>query len=115
MVLRFPLLLARCLHKARPTQDFGSVSKQISSSAKSVIICHFSGVYLPSVERLQCYGERAVWYAVIEQPAYNADASVGIALCETERIRSMVIVERNLAWMVGIVFPALQSVQTVLE
>ena len=72
-------------------------------------------MYLPSVERLQRYGERAVRYAVIEQPAYNADASVGIALCETERIRSMVIVERNLAWMIGIVFPALQSVQTVLE
>ena len=80
-----------------------------------MIVCHFSGMYLPSVERLQRYSERAVRYAVIEQPAYNADASVGIALCETERIRSMVIVERNLAWMIGIVFPALQSVQTVLE
>ena len=80
-----------------------------------MIVYHFSGMYLPSVERLQRYGERAVRYAVIEQTAHNADASVGIALYETERIRSMVIIERDFAWIVGIVFPALQSVQTVLE
>ena len=50
-------------------------------------------MYLPSVERLQHYGERAVRYAVIEQPAYDADASVGIALREAERVRGMVIIE----------------------
>ena len=53
-----------------------------------MIVCHFSGMYLPSVERLQHYGERAVRYAVIEQPAYDADASVGIALREAERLHS---------------------------
>ena len=80
-----------------------------------MIVCHFSGMYLPSVERLQHYGERAVRYAVIEQPAYDADASVGIALREAERVRGMVIIERDFAWMVWILLPFFQSVQTVLE
>ena len=72
-------------------------------------------MYLPSVERLQRYGERAVRYAVIEQPAYDADASVGIALREAERVRGMVIIELDFAWMVWILLPFFQSVQTVLE
>ena len=80
-----------------------------------MIVCHFSGMYLPSVERLQRYGERAVRYAVIEQPAYNADASVWIALREAERVRCMVIIERDFAWMVWILLPFFQSVQTILE
>ena len=73
------------------------------------------GMYLPSVERLQRYCERTVRYSVIEQTAYNADASVGIALREAERVRGMVIIERDFAWMVWILLPFFQSVQTVLE
>ena len=44
-------------------------------------------MYLPSVERFKCHGEGLVGYSVIEQTAYNADASVGIALREAERVR----------------------------
>ena len=72
-------------------------------------------VYAPSVERLQHYGERVVRYAVIEQTAYNADASVWIALREAERVRGMIIIERDFAWMVWILLPFFQSVQTILE
>lgn len=62
-------------------------------------------MYLPSVERFKCHGERPVRYSVIEQPAYDADASVGIALREAERVRGMVIIERDFAWMVWILLP----------
>ena len=52
---------------------------------------------------------------MIEQTAYDADASVGIALREAERVRCMVIIERDFAWMVWIFLPFFQSVQTVLN
>ena len=70
---------------------------------------------MPSVERFKCHGKRLVRYSVIEQTAYDADASVGIALREAERVRCMVIIERDFAWMVWIFLPFFQSVQTVLE
>ena len=107
VVLKIKLLLlfqyCQCFHNL----EFYKVN--------TMIVCHFSGMYLPSVERLQRYGERAVRYAVIEQPAYNADASVWIALREAERVRCMVIIERDFAWMVWILLPFFQSVQTILE
>ena len=52
-----------------------------------------SGVYLPSVKRPQCHRKRPVRYSMIEQAAHDACPSVGIALCEAERVRGMVIVE----------------------
>ena len=62
-------------------------------------------MYLPSVERFKCHGKGLVGYSVIEQTAYDADASVGIALREAERVRGMVIIERDFAWMVWILLP----------
>lgn len=62
-------------------------------------------MYLPSVERFKCHGKGLVGYSVIEQTTYDADASVGIALREAERVRGMVIVERDFAWMVWIFLP----------
>ena len=50
-------------------------------------------MYLPSVERLQCYGERSVRNSVIEQTSHDTSFSVGIALCEAERVWDMVITE----------------------
>jgi len=52
---------------------------------------------------------------VIKQAAHNAGSSVGIALREAERIRRMVIVKGYLIGMVGILLPASQSVQALLE
>ena len=45
------------------------------------------------VERLQCYGKRPVRYSMIEQTSHDTCPSVGIVLCEAERVRGMVIVE----------------------
>ena len=67
-----------------------------------MIVCHFSGMYLPSVERFKCHGKGLVGYSVIEQTAHDADASVGITLREAERVRGMVIIERDFAWMVRV-------------
>ena len=50
-------------------------------------------MYLPSVERLQCYGKRSVRYSMIEQTSHDTCPSVGIALCKAERVRGMVVVE----------------------
>lgn len=67
------------------------------------------------MERFKCHGKGLVGYSVIEQTAYNADASVRIALREAERVRGMVIIERYFAWMFRILLPFFQSVQTILE
>ena len=72
-------------------------------------------MYLPSVERFQRDGEGPVRYSMIEQTAHDARPSVGIALREAERIRRVVVIEGYLTGMVGILLPAFQSVQTVLE
>ena len=80
-----------------------------------MIVYLFSGMYLPSVERFKCHSKGLVGYSVVEQTAHDADASVGIALREAERVRGMIIIERDFAWMVWILLPFFQSVQTVLE
>lgn len=74
-----------------------------------------SGMYLPSVERFQCDGKRPVRYSVIKQASHDAGSSIGIALREAERIRGMVVVERYFIGMVGILLPAFQPVQALLE
>ena len=53
----------------------------------------FSGMYLPSVERLQCDREGPVGDSVVEQASHDADTPVGITLREAERVRGVVVVE----------------------
>ena len=50
-------------------------------------------MYLPSVERLQCYGKRPVRYSMIEQTSHDTCSSIGIVLGKAERVWGMVIVE----------------------
>ena len=52
---------------------------------------------------------------MIEQTSHDTCPSVGIALCKAERVRGMVVVERYFIGMVGILLPAFQPVQALLE
>ena len=72
-------------------------------------------MYLPSVERFQCDGKRPVRYPVVKQTSHDAGPSIGIALREAERIWRMVIIEGYFIGIVGILLPAFQPFQTILE
>ena len=75
----------------------------------------FSGVSHPAVKRLVDEATRPIRAAVVNQPADNAHAAVGIALLEEERIGREVPVKFDLARMMGILLAAFEALQTLFE
>lgn len=58
---------------------------------------------------------RPIRAAMIDQSADNAQTPIGITLLEKERIRCEVLVKFDLAQMMGILLPAFEPFQTLVE
>ena len=58
---------------------------------------------------------RPIRAAMIDQSADNAQTPIGITLLEKERIRCEVLVKFDLARMMGILLPAFEPFQTLVE
>ena len=74
-----------------------------------------SGVGHPAVKRLVDKTVRAVGLSVIDQPADNADSTVGIALLEEERIGCKIAVQFDFTRVRGMLLPLPELFKTLLK